>query len=363
MKLWSSEAWRRSRKWRSYFLVVFGAYALTLAVATLFEPLRENLENLVFDQYQRWRPRPYNLDQPVRIVDIDDEFDPPHRSMALAAPDHGGSRRHSGEGECRRDRLRRPLFRERPADRRTRPACRRAAVHSADDVERCEERADGDVALRARDRRPSGRARRLPPPHSRGRAGEPDDEGGLFLHRGSAEFVPQPVQRARSCRFPRWRTQPAASAFSTGCPTTTGSCASVPLVLDLNGQIQPSLALETLRVAQGATGYRGEIDDRHSASTAGKSQFARGDQGRRRDDSGTGRRRTCACGSQGRTRAGRSRPGKSFSPTPISPILPARSCSSAPALRCWGTSSRPRSTLRRQGWRRTRSSSNRSCPA
>ena len=91
MKLWSKETLRRSRKWRSYVLVVIGAYVLTLAFGTLLDPLRGNLENLVFDQYQRWRPRPYNFDQPVRIVDIDDEFDPSDRPMAMAAPDDGGS--------------------------------------------------------------------------------------------------------------------------------------------------------------------------------------------------------------------------------------------------------------------------------
>ena len=70
MEFWPKKA---LRKWRSYVLVVVGAYILALAFGTLFAPLRGNLENLVFDQYQRWRPRPYNFDQPVRIVDIDDE--------------------------------------------------------------------------------------------------------------------------------------------------------------------------------------------------------------------------------------------------------------------------------------------------
>ena len=31
------------------------------------------MQNVVFDQYQRWKPRPYAFDQPVRIVAIDDE--------------------------------------------------------------------------------------------------------------------------------------------------------------------------------------------------------------------------------------------------------------------------------------------------
>ena len=45
----------------------------------------------------------------------------------------------------------------------------------------------------------------------------------------------------------------------------------VPLVLDLNGQIQPSLALETLRVAQGATGYIVKSTTAYG-NTAGKSE-------------------------------------------------------------------------------------------
>ncbi len=70
MNFWSNNA---VRKWRSYWLVVVGAYVLTLAIETLPAPMRADLENLVFNQYQRWFPRPYTFDQPVRIVDIDDE--------------------------------------------------------------------------------------------------------------------------------------------------------------------------------------------------------------------------------------------------------------------------------------------------
>jgi adenylate cyclase len=73
MKVRSQQALRQLRKWRSYVLVVVGAYALMLALGALLSPLRGNLENLVFDQYQRWKPRPYDFSQPVRIVDIDDE--------------------------------------------------------------------------------------------------------------------------------------------------------------------------------------------------------------------------------------------------------------------------------------------------
>ena len=62
------------KKWlRSYLPIVAAAYALTLFVNTSSAPLQTNLKNLVFDEYQRWRPRPYAFDQPVRILDIDDE--------------------------------------------------------------------------------------------------------------------------------------------------------------------------------------------------------------------------------------------------------------------------------------------------
>ena len=61
------------RELRAYIVVVLAAYVLTLALGSLLAPMRVNLQNIVFDQYQRWRPRPYNFDQPVRIVEIDDE--------------------------------------------------------------------------------------------------------------------------------------------------------------------------------------------------------------------------------------------------------------------------------------------------
>ena len=61
------------RRWRAYVVVVILAYALTVAIYVMLAPLRGSLDNLVFDQYQRWKPRPYDFSQPVRIVDIDDE--------------------------------------------------------------------------------------------------------------------------------------------------------------------------------------------------------------------------------------------------------------------------------------------------
>src|SRR5271156_1379837 len=83
------------RNWkglRTYLPIVAGAYVMMLLVNTSSMPLHANLENLVFDQYQRLRPRPYAFDQPVRIVDIDDEsinrigqWPWPRRRMAMIA--------------------------------------------------------------------------------------------------------------------------------------------------------------------------------------------------------------------------------------------------------------------------------------
>ncbi len=50
-------------------------------------------------------------------------------------------------------------------------------------------------------------------------------------------------------------TPRAVSGFLNWLPDNDRVVRRVPLLLDLNGQIQPSLAMETLRVAQGATGY------------------------------------------------------------------------------------------------------------
>src|SRR5271165_7131556 len=134
------------RKWRSYVLVVLLAYLLTLAFGILLGPFRANLENLVFDQYQRWRPRPYNFDQPVRVVDIDDEsiqrigrWPWPRQTMAALVEVLAKANAAAVAFDV--------LFSEKDQPSEDQKVCAQAAVHSADQASRCEERADGDVAL------------------------------------------------------------------------------------------------------------------------------------------------------------------------------------------------------------------------
>ena len=70
---WRKTAARRLRaQWR-YLLVVVAVYASALALAETLTTLRANFQNVVFDQYQRWRPRERSAERLVRIVDIDDE--------------------------------------------------------------------------------------------------------------------------------------------------------------------------------------------------------------------------------------------------------------------------------------------------
>ena len=269
MKFWSKEAWRSSRKWRSYFLVVLGAYALTLALATLFAPFSVNLENLVFDQYQRWFPRPYTFDQPVRIVDIDDEsihllgrWPWPRQTMADLVDKLAKANVAAIGFDV--------LFSEkdRPTDSAT--ACQRAAVHRADDVERCEERADGDVAFaHAIAGRPVVLGEFLTPTHEGAQASLTTKAGFSFIGDPPNSFISQ--FRGVLVPIPALADAASGLGFLNWLPDSDRVVRRVPLVLDLNGQIQPSLALETLRVAQGATGYIVKSTTAFG-NTAGKSQ-------------------------------------------------------------------------------------------
>ncbi|MBV9138495.1 MAG: CHASE2 domain-containing protein, partial [Hyphomicrobiales bacterium] len=61
------------KKFRLYILSVALPFALAILVGISPLPLRTDLQNLVFDNYQRLSPRIYDPASPVRIIDIDDE--------------------------------------------------------------------------------------------------------------------------------------------------------------------------------------------------------------------------------------------------------------------------------------------------
>jgi adenylate cyclase len=244
---------RNWRKWRFYVLVVALAYVLTLAFGTLLAPLRANLENLVFDQYQRWSPRPYAFDQPVKIVDIDDDsiarigrWPWPRETMASLVEALAKANVASVGFDV--------LFSEKDQPSQDQKACANATVRSADQTAHCEERADGDVAfahaISARPvvlgtyftTTPNAANTRLVPKGSFSFVGETPNS--LLTHlNGALAPIPVLVEAASGLGFLNW------------LPDHDRVVRTVPLLLDINGQIQPSLSMEALRVAQGASNY------------------------------------------------------------------------------------------------------------
>ena len=71
--------------------------------------------------------------------------------------------------------------------------------------------------------------------------------------------------------IPELNDAAAGLGFLNWLPDNDRVVRRVPLLLDVNGQLQPSLALETLRVAQGASGYVVKSTTAYG-STAGKSE-------------------------------------------------------------------------------------------
>jgi adenylate cyclase len=244
---------RKWRQWRTYLLVVLVAYLLTLSLGTLMAPFRVNLENLVFDQYQRWRPRPYDFDQPVRIVDIDDEsirrigrWPWPRQTMAdlVEAITKAGAAAIGFDVEFSE--------KDKPTDEEK--ACIQRVIRTADQTERCQERADGDIAFaHAIEGRPVALGTfftntpnvvktELP---SKAGLSYVGDDPAKFLNHFTGALVPIPLlaEAAKGLGFLNW------------LPDDDRVVRRVPLILNINGQIEPSLSMETLRVAQGADSY------------------------------------------------------------------------------------------------------------
>jgi adenylate cyclase len=261
---------RNWRKWRLYVLVVALAYILTLAFGTLLSPLQGNLENLVFDQYQRWSPRPYAFDQPVRIVDIDDESIarigrwPWPRATMASLVDALAKANVAAIGFD-------VLFSEKDQPSEDLKACASATAHSADQAAHCEERADGDVAFANSisgrpvvlgtffTTTPNAAKTRLAPKGSFSFIGETPTS--LLAHlNGALAPIPVLAEAASGLGFLNW------------LPDNDRVVRQVPLLLDINDQIQPSLAMETLRVAQGASSYVVKSANAFGASSGASNQ-------------------------------------------------------------------------------------------
>jgi adenylate cyclase len=269
MKVRSLRALRQVKKWRSYVLVVLWAYGLALALSALLAPLRGNLENLVFDQYQRWKPRPYDFEQPVRIVDIDDESIhligrwPWSRQTMAELVEALAKAKVAAIGFDF-------LFSERDRANGDLLACAAGRGLSADTAARCRERSDGDAALaQAIQGRPVVLGVFLTPTHNGSQASLTTKAGFSFVGDPPTDFVAH--FNGVLAPIPELADAASGMGFLNWLPDNDRVVRRVPLLLGVNGQLQPSLTLETLRVAQGATGYIVKSTTA-AGSTAGKSE-------------------------------------------------------------------------------------------
>ena len=56
----------------SYWLIVAIAIVVTTPWTLINTSERTAVQNLLFDEFQRWRPRHYVVPPPIRVVEIDD---------------------------------------------------------------------------------------------------------------------------------------------------------------------------------------------------------------------------------------------------------------------------------------------------
>jgi adenylate cyclase len=225
---------RRAHEARLYALTTATACGLALLAGVVGAPARAVMQNLVFDQYQRWKPRPYAFDQPVRIVAIDDESLkrlgqwpwPRERLAALV-----DVLKRAGVASISFD----FLFSEKDRGDATAPADNTPDAVFARSMD------DGAVVL-------GSFVTELPNGASNStKAGfvTAGDDAAKFLtpYPGLLSPVPELAQHAAGVGFLNWR------------PDADRVVRRVPLILNVNGALQPSLAMEALRVAQGASTY------------------------------------------------------------------------------------------------------------
>jgi len=225
---------RRAHEARIYALTTAAACGLALLAGVIGAPTRAVMQNLVFDQYQRWKPRPYAFDQPVRIVDIDDESLkrlgqwpwPRERLAALVKALKG-----AGAASVAFD----FLFSEKDRGDAA------AADASSPDAAFGQAMDDAPVVLGGFvTQAPNGASA----PAKAGFVAAGDDPAKFLTPwPGLLSPLPELAQHASGVGFLNWR------------PDADRVVRRVPLILNVNGALRPSLAMEALRVAQGASTY------------------------------------------------------------------------------------------------------------
>jgi adenylate cyclase len=215
-------------------------------------PIVDQLRNLVFDTYQRQRPREYRADLPVRIVDIDEESLkrlgqwPWPRDLMARLVDRLGELGAAAVALdiifAEPDRFS-PVNLARVWQDRPELAALRASLAQLPDTDA--------VLAQSLSRTPSVTAFAL---SDAGRSSAPD------LKRGFATAGDDPLLFVRHFRG-AVTTLPAIEAGAAGngavnyIQDADNTVRRAPLILALNGTLYPSFAAEALRVAQGAGSY------------------------------------------------------------------------------------------------------------
>jgi len=236
---------RLARHWR-YLLVVVAVYAGALALGETLTTLRANFQNVVFDQYQRWRPRERGAERLVRVVDIDDESIrrlgqwPWPRAQMARLVDALASAKVAAIGFD-------VLFSE--TDRA--PAAASSAATGGADVGLAAD-SEGDTAFaRALVDRSVVLSELVTQTKLVGAA--PAKSGFTFI--GQDPTADLPHLNGALGPLPALATRAAGIGFVNWQVDADRVVRRVPLLIVVNGRIQPSFAVECLRVAQGASTY------------------------------------------------------------------------------------------------------------
>jgi adenylate cyclase len=228
------DSMRRASEARLYALTTTTVCALALLAGIVGAPVRAVMQDLVFDQYQRWQPRPYSFDQPVRVIEIDEESLkrlgqwpwPRERLAALVE-----ALKNAGAAAIAFD----FLFSEKDRDDSAAPAGQTpdsAFAHAIDGAPVVLGSFVSDAPNNAAGSAKAGFVT----------AG---DDATKFLTPSPGALAPlsELAQHAAGVGFLNWRAD------------SDRVVRRVPLILNVDGALHPSLAMEALRVAQGASTY------------------------------------------------------------------------------------------------------------
>jgi adenylate cyclase len=233
----TSQPEARESRWVWLVPTVALAVALGIIVANPM-PLR-GLRNATFDQYQRWHPRGDDA-LPVQIVDIDDE-----------------SLQRIGQWPWPRERVAQlidEINRQQPASTAmdivfAEPDRTDQSGHSASDDQLARSLARGNVAIGF-----AMTAARVQ------RDGSAAPREALQLKASYLVLGGDPIAFVREfassvSNLPQLQDAAAGQGSMTFIPDDDGVVRQVPLLMNLDGQLVPSLAAEALRLAAHATTY------------------------------------------------------------------------------------------------------------